>query len=268
MAEGYWVIRTYKAGSVGEKSKFWVDARRMPRSEKKLKMDARKAAANDSSAVKTVARLLNANFSKGDYLIGLDYSNEGYRKLTNGIEGYEKMGEAEQAEAARQAAEHELRLCLRRVNYALGKGKGEMKYIGITSDMDGDTGETVRVHHHAVINREAFEAFRSKWKLGGFAYRKLKGQKDYTPIAKYLIDQVRRIPDAKKYIPSRNLVRPQPKDRVAKNGSMLRPPKGAVVVQFDEWRPGKPQYMRYILPEAADRGGTRSGRKNKQRKKE
>lgn len=256
MRDGYWVIRTYEAGSVGEKSKFWVDARRLPRSDRKLRTDVKKALSNEYSAVKTVARLLNANFGKGDYLIGLDYSGEGYQKLTNSIEGYREMEEAERMEAIRLAAEHEMQLCFRRVNYALGKDETDLLYLGITSDMDGDTGEAVRVHHHIVINRAALPAFRQKWKLGGVEYRELGGQKDYMPIAEYLMKQVRRVPDAKKYRPSRNLVRPKPKDRIAKNGSMLRPPKGAVILKYDEWRPGKPQYMRYILPQAADLGGT------------
>ena len=256
MAEGYWVIRTYKAGSVGEKTKFWVDARRAPRNAKRLKTDVKKALANEHSAVKTVARLLNANFSKGDYLIGLDYSKAGYRKLIKNIEGYRKMGEAERMEAIRTAAEHEMRLCFRRVSYALGKEELELKYLGVTSDMDGKTGEAVRIHHHIVVNREALEAFQAKWTLGGVEYEEMTGQKDYMAVAVYLMEQVRRIPDAKKYSPSRNLVRPQPVDRIAKDGRMLSPPKGAVVLEFEKYRIGRPQYMRYILPEAADLGGT------------
>lgn len=263
MAEGYWVIRTYKAGSVGEKTKFWVDARRAPRNAKRLKTDVKKALANEHSAVKTVARLLNANFSKGDYLIGLDYSKAGYRKLIKSIAGYRKMGEAERMEAVRTAAEHEMRLCFRRVKGALGK-ELELKYLGVTSDMDGKTGEAVRIHHHIVVNREALEAFRAKWTLGGVDHEMLDGR-DYFWLADYLMRQVRRIPDAKKYSPSRNLVRPQPVDRIAKDGRMLSPPKGAVVLEFEKYRIGRPQYMRYILPEAADLGGTVYAKTTKKR---
>lgn len=260
MKEGYWVIRTYEAGSVGEKTKFWVEGERAPRSARRLKTEARKALANEYSAVKNVARLLNANFGKGDILLGLDYSQEGYEKLINSIDGYDQLEEAQQLEALRTAAERELQLCLRRVRHAMGKSEAEVKYIAVTSDMDGKTGEMVRVHHHLVINKEALEFFQSKWKLGNCEYETLSGQKDYMPIAEYLMEQVRKIPDAKKYRPSRNLIHPQPKDRVAKNGGQLRPPKGAVVLRVGEWRPGKPQYMRYILPNAADMGGTVYGK--------
>ena len=264
MREGYWVIRTYKAGSVGEKTKFWVDARRAPRNAKRLKTDVKKALANEHSTVKTVARLLNANFSKGDYLIGLDYSKTGYRKLIKSIEGYKKMSEAQRMEEIRQAAEHEMRLCFRRVQYALGKDEKELKYLGVTSDMDGKTGEAVRIHHHVVVNRDSLAAFLEKWTLGGVDYEQLDGR-DYWWIADYLMRQVRRVPDAKKYHPSRNLVRPQPVDRIAKDGRMMTPPKGAVVIEFDKYRIGRPQYMRYILPEAADLGGTVYAKTTKKR---
>lgn len=256
MKEGYWVIRTYEAGAVGEKTKFWVEGQRPPRSAKRLKTEAKKALANEYSAVKHVARLINANFQKGDILLGLDYSDEGIRKLIAGIDGYAEMEEAERLNALRNAAEREMKLCLRRVKYALDKEGGEVKYIAVTSDMDGDTGEVVRIHHHLVINRDALKAFEGKWTLGNVAHSRLSGQKDYTPVAEYLMAQVRKIPDAKKYTPSRNLIHPQPKDRIVKNGSQLRPPKGAVILHCAEWKPGRPQYMRYILPQAADLGGT------------
>lgn len=265
MREGYWVIRTYKAGSVGEKTKFWVDARRAPRNAKRLKTDVKKALANEHSTVKTVARLINANFGKGDYLIGLDYSKAGYRKLIKSIEGYKKMSEAQRMEAIRTAAEHEMRLCFRRVQYALGKEEKELTYLGVTSDMDGKTGEAVRIHHHVVVNRDSLAAFLDKWTLGGVEYETLTAQRDYMAVAVYLMEQVRRVPDAKKYSPSRNLARPQPVDRIAKDGRMMTPPKGAVVIEFDKYRIGKPQYMRYILPEAADLGGTVYAKTTKKR---
>lgn len=256
MREGYWVIRTYEAGAVGEKTKFWVEGQRPPRSAKRLKTEARKALANEHSAAKTVARLINANFRGGDILLGLDYSDAALEKLAASIEGFGAMDEPQQLDSIRRAAEHELKLCLRRVKYALEKQGKELKYIAVTSDMDGKTGECVRIHHHLLINADALAAFEGKWSHGGVDYSKLRRQKDYMPVAEYLMEQVRKIPDAKKYTPSRNLIRPQPKDRIAKNGSALRPPKGAVMLHVSEWRPGKAQYMRYILPREADLGGT------------
>ena len=258
MKNGYWVIRTYEAGAIGEKTKFWVEGDKPPRSARRLKTEARKALANEHSAVKHLARILNANYGKGDILLGLDYSDEGLEQLISSIEGYELMEEAERLEAVRQAADHQAKLCLRRVKYAAGKKEPdvEIKSVLVTSDMDGKTGECVRIHHHLVVSSAALKYFEEKWTLGGVEYEVFGRQKDYWRVAEYLLDQVRKIPDAKKYTPSRNLVHPQPKDRIAKNGSQLRPPKGAVILKLGEWQPGRPQYMRYILPEAADLGGT------------
>ena len=39
MAQGYWVVRTYEAGNVGEKTKFWIPGDRPSRSHKKEKSE-------------------------------------------------------------------------------------------------------------------------------------------------------------------------------------------------------------------------------------
>mgnify|MGYP007060495651 CR=1 FL=1 len=56
----------------------------------------------------------------------------------------------------------------------------------------------MRVHHHLVVPAEAKEAFTEKWAgMGGVDWSPMSDQEDYTPIAAYLIRQVRRVPDAK-----------------------------------------------------------------------
>ena len=40
------------------------------------------------------------------------------------------------------------------------------RYIAVTSDMDEKTGKSVRVHHHVIVNAEAAEIARKKWKGG------------------------------------------------------------------------------------------------------
>lgn len=257
MKEGYWVIRTYEAGAVGEKTKFWIQgARPTSRNKRKEKSEIKKQEQNEYSTTKQLARLLNANFRQGDLLLGLDYSAAGMERLEayiaeNPFPAQESEDEeADHMEQLRQAAEREMRLCIRRVKRELQKAGAELKSVAITSDMDGDTGETVRVHHHLVINREARDIFVQKWaELGGVDWSPLSGQPDYTPIADYFIRQVRRVPDAKKYTSSRNLVRPQPKDRVAYSEAEVRVPKGGTLLFRNEFKPGRPQYIRYVLPE-------------------
>lgn len=74
------------------------------------------------------------------------------------------------------------------------------------------------------------------------------------PIAEYLIAQVRGTLNAKKFVSSRNLIRPQPKDRIAVSDAEIRVPRNCKLIQRAEYKRGAPQYIRYILPEkkAAD----------------
>lgn len=253
MAEGYWVVRTYEAGAVGEKTKFWVaGARPEKRSRKKEMEAAKKQEQNEYSALKNASRLINANFGAGDLLIGLDYSEAGMARLERYAAESPAEGENEETahmEAIRRAAERELRLCLRRVKRELAKDGTQLRYLAVTSDMDGDTGEAVRVHHHIIVNEEGKEAFVQKWaSLGGVEWETLREQVDYIRLAEYLLRQVRRVPDAKKFLTSRNLVRPEPKDRIAVSDAELRVPRGGKLLHRSEYRPGGPQYMRYMLP--------------------
>lgn len=255
MQEGYWVIRTIKSGRVGEKTKFWVPGKRPEKSGRSTRSEIKKQEQNEYACVKTLARLINANFREGDLLIGLDYNADGYEKVVKRAK--ETVGDAEQDEAqwmdaVRNAAEQELRNCLKRVRRELQKEGKELTYVAITADMDGKTGESVRVHHHLVVPPWAKQVFLDKWEkygMGGVSWTPLREQEDYLPIAEYFMNQVRRVPDAKKYIPSRNLIRPVPKDRIAISDAELLPPRGGKLLFRASYKPGQPQYIRYILPQ-------------------
>lgn len=253
MAKGYWMIRTYEAGDVGEKTKYWVPGEKPTRSKRKMRSEIKKQEQNEHSAVKRMARLINENYQPGDYLLGLDYSEGGLAKLAEWIKAQgvdtDRLDETELLDVQRQAAEHALRLVIRRVSRELGDTV-ELRVLAITSDMDGKTGEIVRVHHHLVIPRAAKEAFVKKWEgWGGVDWEPLANQHDYTPIAEYFADQVRKVPDAKKYYSTRNMIRRQPKDRTAITDGELRVPTGGKLLHRSEFKPGRPQYIRYILPE-------------------
>lgn len=252
MEKGYWVIRTYSAGGVGEKIKYWVLGERPTRSARRLKAEIAKQQQNEASAEKRLARLLNENNTSGDYLVGLDYSDQGLALLGEGMDEDDLY----------HAAHHQLRLWLRRASRACKEAGVPLRVTAaVTSDMDGKTGEAVRVHHHVVINREAMEIALGKWTLGGTHHEHIYDQVDQTALAAYLLNQVRRLPDEKKYIRTRNLRVPQPKDRIAKGGSELAVPRGGQLIHRNEYRPGRPQYIRYILPEV---GKIRRGQEKKQ----
>ena len=123
------------------------------------------------------------------------------------------------------------------------------RYIPFTSDLDGKTGEVVRVHHHIIVNAEAAEIALEKWSAGSTHREHLYDQVDQTPLAHYLLAQVRHRPNEKKYSPSRNLIVPQPKDRIAVSGAELQVPRGGQLLLRAGWMPGMPQYIRYIVPE-------------------
>lgn len=274
MKNGYWVTRTYISGRVGEKTKYWVSGTRETtvRGRRREKAEIRKQEQNEYSAVKGLARILNANLTRGDILLGLDYSDKGIEQLlawcrAQGMD-VEHMSASERAEAIREAARHALVLCMRRVSRMLQKDGIELRcFAAVTSDMDGETGEVVRVHHHLVIPGEVKDAFLAKWKLGGVHFKSIYAeQEDYTPLAEYLLRQVRRVPDEKKYITTRNIIRPMPRDRVAVNDAELRAPAGGKLLFRSEYKRGCPQYIRYTIPkgrghrrEDPDAGGESEG---------
>lgn len=246
-ASGYWVIRTYVAGIIGEKIKYWVPGEKPAKSERRLHSEIRKQQQNEASAEKRMARLIHANFTSRDCLVGLDYSAEGLAALAGGDEN-----------ELFQAAQRQLRLWLRRVREACGRVGIPFRYIAVTSDMDGKTGEAKRVHHHVILNREAVELALARWKLGGTHHEHLYGVADQTALAAYLLNQVRRLPDEKKYIPSRNLTVPQPRDRIAKGGAELAVPRGGQLLHRSEYKPGRPQYIRFLIPDTATRARGRA----------
>ena len=258
MKEGYWVTRTYQAGAVGEKTKFFIPgARPTGRISRRAKDAVKKQEQNEYSSQKQLARLINENFRAGDILLGLDYSDKGIEKIfawakKKGLP-IESEDEQERQNAIYAAADHEIDNCIRRVKNRLKKQGIEIKAIYCTSDMNGETGEIVRVHHHLMVQAGVQEAFISAWEecgLGHVDWSPLwTNQKDRTPIAEYWMRQIRRIPNAKKYRHTQNVIVPKPKDRIALSDAELRVPKGAKLLFRQEYRPGTPQYIRYELPE-------------------
>ncbi len=246
MREGYWVIRTYEAGEIGEKSKYFIPGAKPPKSEWKMKSDLAKQKANDTNATKKLARSINANFKAGDGFICLTYGDKSYAEIFGDLEA---LPEEERLDEIMRLAKLECTNFTRRLKYACKKQGIECKYITVTSDMDGKTGETVRIHHHVIVPAELVDLAAEKWKHGMVKKRTVWKEKDHIGLAKYLMDQVRRIPDEKKYTPSRNLIIPKPVDRLAKSGSEVQPPKGAILLHRQEFRNGEPQYIRYIIPE-------------------
>ena len=243
---GYWITRTYKAGKIGEKIKYWISGNPKRRNKRKERSQIKKQR-SPQAPVRALARLINANFSAGDMLITLTYSDEGIEKIFTRA-GRNKAQEEITAQDIRLAAQQEFANCIRRVKRAVNS---ELKYIGVTADLDGKTKELVRIHHHMLVNADCAGQFQKAWrKYGSVHTRQLSEQEDYTPVALYFCAQVSHIDDAKTYTRSRNLIIPQPKDRVVYTGSELKLPAKCRLLDRGEWKGHyAPQYIRYVLPE-------------------
>ena len=252
MKEGYFVTRTYRAGLVCEKIKYWVSGKRPAKVGRVTSAEIKKQEQNETQTIRAAARVLNENFKTGDIILGLDYSDEGLSAILSKHSAKEVVFESEEEklEYMYEAASHEMKLFLRRVKRECDKQNIVFKYgVAVTSDMDGKTGELVRVHHHLVINKESLEIAQAKWLLGGVHFEPLSNKPDYTDVAGYFIRQTRKIKDAKKFVCSRNLVRPVPKDRIVPSSAEIRVPKGGVLLHRSEFKPGRPQYIRYLMSE-------------------
>ena len=243
MQNGYWVIRTYVAGNVGEKIKYWVSGSKPVRSKRRMCADVNRLEKNEKQSEKNLARILNTNFGQqGGVLVGLDYSDAAFEKLFGRCGSYEEIIEA---------ARHQASLCLRRVQREAKKRGIEVRATVVTADLDGETKELVRVHHHIVVNQEAAELFGEKWKHGERVdYEYLySDQKDRTPLAHYLMSQISHIPGSKAYITTRNLEKAKCIDRIAKNGAEIALPRNCELIYRSAHAAGLSQYLRYRICE-------------------
>lgn len=238
---GTYVIRTIVSGKVIEKSKFWLQTPGKVRGARVHTTSARKQDKNDQGAMRRLARLINCNFGYMDLWVTLEYD----------AAGYEKIG------GARAQAEHELKLFLRRLNRMMKKAGLELRYTGAcTSDMDGETRQDARVHHHIILPKEAAAFLEQAWTHGGISVKTLRKQDDYTGIAVYIVKQVRRVPDAKKWTSSRNLKKPLVYERAAKRAGALRNPAGTILQESSEYDiESGSHYIRYIKAPRPGEGG-------------
>lgn len=265
---------------VVERTRYVVGDRATPRNRKRNKSTLRKEEQNFNSAIRRVARILNCNFDSSALLLTLDYSTDGMGKLCTSLPECERKilenlsrrigaiggwtskengkrkkerqeeDEAEEIGAAfaslREAAEHQFLLWFRRIKRKLG---AKIKILAVTSDIDHETGEVVRLHHHVVLQGEglSWDLIREEWKLGSVDIRQLRNQPDYTPIAVYLMRQVRRQPDKKKYRVSRGMEMPEMTEREVLGRAEMKAPAGATVFERGAFSTDNvSQYIRYL----------------------
>ena len=194
---------------------------------------------NEREAVKNLARVINCNFGTGDLWLTLTYGSDGLP-------------------VDLAAAKKDLSLFLRRLRRLFYAEHGRNpRYVTSTSRTDPETGEIVRLHHHIVMEAEAFETICQLWPKEDITYRRMDGRGDYTGIARYIISQADKEPDAKKWSTSRgNMAKPIYTEPVPVTpGKPISIPKGAVVREkysmVDEETNISTEYVRYTMPERA-----------------
>lgn len=249
-----WYIRTYLCDNgVEDKTKFPVPDGELPRKggNRKRETAIRRAEKGATESKHELARTLNCNFSAGkDRHITLEFDKAGYERLI-------LRAGSQRRDALLFAADHELVNYIKRCQRQCRKEGVELRYVYVVSDMDGKTGKQKRVHAHIVVNAEAAAICCRKWSAGHAEASLLYGGRggDLGDLAFYMIAQVRKIPNRKKYNPSRNLKKAKPLDPVkAKNPEAeLRVPVGCVGIWTAEHRTGRPQHIRYWRPPGVKR---------------
>ncbi len=245
---GYWMIRTIKSGKVIEKSQFYVGERRPRAARRKGASSTKKMDANLRDAVKRLAREINSNFASGDLLLTLTYDEAHLPRVGEDF----------------NAAEREGARWWRRMRRELKAAGVELRGLWMTSETDPDSGEQVRLHHHAVIGGEGVEIERDAagkivcariggrtlsdiWGNGTADVEPLREQDDYTPIAAYFVAQARKGGGTKMWHPSRNLKKPViESERIVDRARELHTPPGAKVLEIGRYEEGGSHYIRYI----------------------
>lgn len=229
----------------------------------KAKSQEDKRDENARQAVRVAARILNCNYCQEDRMLTFTYSDEVYERLFAGLDPDQVL---EKAKSVLSSALEKVRRDLKGKRIATApaeprndRGVEEMRTFAVTADMDGETGELVRVHHHVVVTAAAAEALAAQWKYGIVHTENLYRQDDYTPLAAYLLGQVRHREGKKSYSCSRNMVKPKVEEMVLDEipDNEIRVQPGARVLDRTPYREGTVnQYVRYKRkPKTAKRGG-------------
>ena len=216
---------------------------------------------NEREAVKILARTLNCNFGAGDLWLTLTYGPD---RLPADVE----------------AGRKDLSRFMRNVRRAFAAEHGRNpQYVTCTSVRDSKTGEAVRLHHHVVMERAAYEIVCRLWPQEDLAYRLLDGRGDYTGIARYMVSQADNGTDAKKWSTSRgNMAKPIYTEPVpVTEEEQIKIPAGAVIreqYKIDDRESGQyNEYVRYTDPgkpapkKPKDRKPRKKKRKTRQHKK-
>lgn len=153
---------------------------------------------NNRQAEKKLRRLLNANFSPGDYHLVLSY----------------KRGREDPFRTSEEMKE-DMRKFLRGLRKDLKAAGMELKYIHVP-----EVGPKGARHHHLVLNRIDTELIRKHWPHGFIHVNPLDDSGNYKKLAAYLIKYscqtvgTGEAIQGKRWNSSRNLIHPEPQKKI------------------------------------------------------
>ena len=251
MSEEKYCMRTITAGAVVEKIKFMIRKNKPNERLSDRERARRQRTTHDNGIIPHAARIVNNNFRNGDYFITLTIRPKEYKKLYRRAAQLRKKPEYAAYEEKRLltvAAAIVLDNWIRRVQDKCKKLRIIFKYFAVIADgHESDDEGSERIHYHVIVSGAAMAVCKEKW-TAGFPDATLlhTNQIDRTPLVEYMIKQVKYYTHAKAYRPSRNLVTPIPVDKPARTDAPPRPTRNAEVMYRSEWRPGFPQYIRFI----------------------
>ena len=268
--ETVWYIKKHICrNGVEERTKYPVRSDGTGNRRNAKRAAARGARRNDS-AERQVARLLNNNFAAGtDVHIVLEYDDGELGKISEKAERAMCAGaddvrvqERELRDALFCEGQSDLENYIRRVRRACAKSKIELRYLAVTSDMDGKTGEDARLHHHLIVNAEAAGICREKWRGTAWEAELYNVNGDLSALAEYLIRQARSVPGTQRYKPSRTLEQPITTEPIPLVGNAAKYaenemalPKGCRLLYRSTYVRGACQYIRYFRPKKEDNHG-------------
>lgn len=246
--EGLYMITKIISGEVIERRKTRITRRPAKRGGRvRGNSSEKKIVGNLEYAKLQLARTLNCNYAPGDLWLTLTYDAAGLEKICDDF----------------KTAQKEAKKFIDRLVYRLKKLGVVCRWVLSTSCIDGETGELVRLHHHVVVTGQGFrmenrtlmlgeERVEDIWGLGTVDYKALRHQRDYKPLADYIVNQARHVADEKKWTCSRNMKKPIVKREIVTSGSRLQVPAGAVELPGTRYDPEKGQNFVRYLPQKRD----------------
>ena len=228
MAQPKWYIRKTESGNIVEESIFlkFPPSISKTKAKSKAKSKEKKNIENMSRRIRDLGRLVNANYTANDFTLVLTYDDESYAMLSsNGAECDSKY------DSIRKSAEQELKKYIKRCEYHCSKQGIALRTIYATSDMDSNTCNHVRVHHHVIVNNDAVEIMIRQWTHGLVKCKSLVENVDHTSLAAYIIHQSRTHDGAHTYGRTRNLIKPSVSERILVDPNAdLIAPKGSRII--------------------------------------